>query len=196
MTANTEITGTQATSIASNTLSAAEWPGLPMAYYAVRWYAAYTSANHEKRVAEQMGVRGVEHFLPLYRCVRRWKNGRVTLELPVFPAYVFVRIALREKLRVQQIPGVARLVGFDGKPAALPEEEIEALRTSLSSGVRAEPHPYLTAGRRVRVKNGPLEGMAGILVKRKNRARFVVSVELIQRAMAIEIEEADLESVR
>jgi transcription termination/antitermination protein NusG len=168
---------------------------LPAEYAEARWYAAYTCANHEKRVAEQLGVRDVEHFLPVYASVRRWKDRRVELKLPLFPGYVFVRMALRERLRILQVPGVARLVGFCGAPAALPEEEIETLRASLESGVRAEPHPFLTAGRRVRVQNGPLAGLQGILVQRKNRARFVVSVELIQRAMAVEVDEADLAPV-
>src|SRR5690349_24405845 len=81
-----------------------------------RWYAAYTSANHEKRVSEQLGVREVEHFLPLYASLRTWKDRRVKLELPLFPGYVFVRTALRNRLQVLQVPGVVRLVGFDGVP--------------------------------------------------------------------------------
>jgi transcription antitermination factor NusG len=169
---------------------------LPAEYLDQRWYAAYTSANHEKRVAEQLVQRSVEHFLPLYASVRKWKDRRVELNLPLFPGYVFVRMALRDRLQVLLIPGVANLVGFGGTPTALPEGEIETLRASLASGVRAEPHPYLTLGRQVRVKAGPLTGLHGILVKRKNGARFVVSVELIQRAMAVEIDEADLEAVR
>ena len=181
--------------IARNAAKEAEWSALPAEYRETRWYAAYTSANHEKRVAEQMGVRGVEHFLPLYASVRRWRNGRVTLQRPLFPGYVFVRMALRERLRVQQIPGVARLVGFDGTPAALPDEDIEALRMSLARGVRAEPHPYLAAGRRVRVTNGPMAGLLGVLRRRKSNARLVVSLELIQRALALEIDEADVEPV-
>jgi transcription antitermination factor NusG len=187
---------TSGTSIAENAANAAEWLDFPAEYREVRWYAAYTSANHEKRVAEQMGVRKVENFLPLYASVRRWKNRRVTLELPLFPGYVFVRLALRDRLRVQTIPGVARLVGFGQTPAALPDEELDALRTSLRSGIRAVPHSLLTVGRRVRVKSGPLAGLRGILVKRKNRARLVISVELIHRAMVMEIEETDLEPVR
>ena len=175
---------------------AGPWPGtLPNQYLEPRWYAAYTSANHERRVAEQLRVREVEHFLPTYYSVRRWKDRRVTLQLPLFPGYVFVRMALRDRLRVMEIPGVARLVGFNGKPTALPEEEVAALRVSLGSGVRAVPYPFLTVGRRVRVKNGPLAGMEGILLKRKNRARLIVSVELIQRSMAIEMDEPDLEAV-
>lgn len=171
----------------------AEWPGLPVEYCEPRWYAAYTSANHEKHVAEQLGVREVEHFLPTYSSVRRWKDRRTTLQLPLFPGYVFVRMALRDRLLILKIPGVAKLVGFNGTPTALPEGEIVSLRTSLGRGLRAEPHRFLTEGRRVRVKNGPLVGMQGILVKRKNHARLVVSVELIQRAMSVEMDEADLE---
>src|SRR6266566_3595754 len=100
------------------------------------WYAAYTSANHEKRVAIQLGQRSVEHFLPTYESVRRWKDRRKKLELPLFPGYVFVRMALRQRLRVLQIPGVACLVGFGGQPAALATEEIEALRMGLARGIR------------------------------------------------------------
>src|SRR2546421_12913356 len=107
---------------------------MPEAQLEHRWYAAYTSANHEKRVASQLGERAVEHFLPVYASVRRWKDRRVTLELPLFPGYVFVRMELRNRLRVLQIPGVAKLVGFDGAPAALPEGEIETLRMSLDGG--------------------------------------------------------------
>jgi transcription antitermination factor NusG len=146
-------------------------------------------------VADQFARRSVEHFLPLYGSIRRWKDRKVQLQLPFFPGYVFVRLALRDRLRVLQIPGVARLVGFNGMPTALPNEEIEALRTSLGNGMQAEPHPYLTVGRSVRVKSGPLAGVHGILVRRKNKARLVVSVELIQRAMAVEIDEGDLEAL-
>ena len=113
------------------------------------WYVAYTSANHEKRVAEQFSLRSVEHFLPLYEAKRRWKDRRMKLELPLFPGYVFVRMSLRDRLKVLQVPGVARLVGFNGQPAAIPDNEIEALRASLGAQLRAEPHPYLIVGRRV-----------------------------------------------
>jgi transcription antitermination factor NusG len=168
----------------------------PATYSEPRWYAAYTSANHEKRVAGQLGVREVEHFLPLYASQRRWKDRRVTLELPLFPGYVFVRLALRDRLQVQQVPGVARLVGFNGTPAALPEEEIETLRKSLGNGVHAEPHPYLTVGRRVRIKAGPLAGMEGLLRRRKGSFRLVISIELIQRSVAVDFDAADVESIR
>jgi transcription antitermination factor NusG len=169
---------------------------LPLHYRQDRWYAVYTRANHEKRVAEQFSTREVEHFLPTYSSVRRWKDRRVVLELPLFSGYVFVRLALQNRLRVMQVPGVARLVAFDGTPAALPDGEIEALRSSLAMGVRAEPHPFLRVGRRVRVKSGPLSGMEGILSRRKGSLRVVISVNLIQRAVAVELDEAEVEALR
>src|SRR5258707_7225942 len=168
---------------------------LQSAYCEKRWYAAYTSANHEKRVAEQFVVRDVEHFLPSYKSVRRWKDRRVTLEMPLFPGYVFVCMALRDRLQVQQVPGVAHLVGFGGTPAALPEEAIEALRASLESGVRAQPHPYLTLGRQVQVRSGPLAGMQGILLRRKGNFRVVISIELIQRSVAVDVDAVEVEPI-
>src|SRR5947209_13031362 len=119
---------------------------LPEAYLEQRWYAAYTSANHEKRVAKQLSVRDVEHFLPLYDSVRRWKDRRVRLEMPLFPGYVFVHLALCDRLQVLQAPGVARLVGFGGQPAALPDQEIETLRQGLAREMSVEPHQYLRVG--------------------------------------------------
>ena len=168
---------------------------LPASSLEPRWYAAYTSANHENRVSEQLTAREVEHFLPVYRSVRRWRDRRVELQLPLFPGYVFVRLALRDRLRVLQIPSVARLVGFGGSPAALPDEEMEIQRAGLDSRFVAAPHPYLTGGRRVRVRSGPLEGMRGILLRRRGKARFVMSMELIMRSMSVEIDEASLEAL-
>ena len=166
---------------------------LPTSYIEQHWYAVYTCANHEKRVAAELEARSVEHFLPQYSSVRRWKDRRVSLELPLFPGYVFVRLALRERLRALQISSVVRLVGFGGMPAALPDIEMEILRCGFSERLRAEPHPFLTAGRRVRMRTGPLAGLEGILLRRKNKTRFVISVELIQRSMAVEVDEGDLE---
>ena len=117
------------------------------------------------------------------------------LQLPLFAGYVFVRLALRDRLRVLEAPGVAKLVGFNGTPTALPQQEIEALRTSLGDGIGAEPHPYLKVGRRARVKVGPLQGMEGILVQKKNRSRFVISIDLIQRSVAVEINGSEVEPV-
>jgi transcription antitermination factor NusG len=163
-----------------------------------RWYAAYTSANHEKRVADQLAGRGVESYLPQYDSVRKWKDRKVQLRMPLFPGYVFVHVALQNRLNVLQVRGVAYLVGFGGRPAAVPEEEFARIRGFLQKGLHAEPYPYIdiVAGRRVRVRNGPLEGMEGIVARRKNGNRLVVSLELIQRAIAVDLDGADLEAVR
>jgi transcription antitermination factor NusG len=157
------------------------------------WYAAYTSANHEKRVAVELQRRAVECFLPLYGSVRRWKDRRVCLEMPLFPGYVFVRFSPIQRLCVLQIPGLVRFVGFSGTLARIPEAEIVRIQDILRRGFRAAPHPYLTVGRRVRVKAGPLRGLEGRLLRRKSKLRFVVSIELIMRSMAVEMDESDLE---
>ncbi len=160
-----------------------------------RWYAAYTCAQHEKRVAAELGMREVEHFLPLYGSMRRWKDRRVQLELPLFPGYVFVRLALRDRLRVVQIPSVVRLVGFGGLPMALPDTEMEILRTGLCQSLRAEPHPFLTVGRRVEIIAGPFAGLEGILKRKKSSLRVVVTLELIQRSMAVDVDAADVRAM-
>jgi len=161
----------------------------------VHWYAAYTRAQHEKRVAGELGAREVEHFLPLYSSVRRWKDRRVQLELPLFPGYVFVRLALRDRLRVVQIPSVVRLVGFGGMATALPDTEMEIMRSGLSERLRAEPHPFLTVGRRVRITAGPFAGLEGVLKRKKSSLRVVVSLDLIQRSVAVDVDAADVQGV-
>jgi transcription antitermination factor NusG len=165
---------------------------LPASLVEVHWYAAYTCAQHEKRVSAELGARDVEHFLPLYSSMRRWKNRRVSLELPLFPGYVFVRLALRERLRVLQIPSVVRLVGFGGLSAALPDEEMEILRSGLCQRLRAEPHPFLTVGRRVGITGGPFAGLEGVLQRKRNSLRVVVSLSLIQRSVAVDVDIADV----
>jgi transcription antitermination factor NusG len=172
-----------------------EFGNLPLEYLEPRWYAAYTSANHEKRVALQLVQRSVEHFLPLYESMRRWKDRRIKLQMPLFPGYVFVRLALRDRLQVLQVPGLARLVGFNGLPCALPNSEIEAMQTCLERKAYLEPHPYVQVGRRVRVQCGPLAGLEGIVVRKKNRMRFVISLDLIQRSVAVEVEAVDVEGI-
>jgi len=160
-----------------------------------QWYALYTCARHEKRVAEQIERRRMSCYLPLYRSVRRWKDRRKELELALFPGYVFVHMSLANKVKVLEVPGAVRLVSFNGQPAALPAEEIEMLRTRLASNSKVEPHPFLRAGRKVRVHSGPFQGLEGVVVRRKDRCRLIFSIDLIQRSLAIEVDEADLEAV-
>jgi transcription antitermination factor NusG len=161
----------------------------------LNWYALYTCPRHEKCVAQQIEQRSISCFLPLYRSVRRWKDRRKEIELALFPGYVFVRLALEDKFRVLQLPSVVRLVSFNGQPAVLPEVEIEQLRQRLSQGGSVEPHPYLSVGRRVRVCGGPMQGLEGIIVRRKDRCRVVFSLALIMRSVAVEVDESDVEPV-
>jgi transcription antitermination factor NusG len=165
-------------------------------YFEARWYAAYTCANHEKRVAEQLARRCVEHFLPLYESVRRWKDRRVRLQLPLFPGYVFVCLPIKNRLQVLEVANVVRLVGFGGQPTAVPDDEIEALRNGLARQLRAEPYPYLTVGRRARIVRGPFAGTEGILVRKKGVLRVVLSIDLIMRSVAVEVDSTDIEAVR
>jgi transcription antitermination factor NusG len=158
------------------------------------WYAAYTCARHEKSVARQLHERSINCFLPLYRSWHRWADRRKQIELALFPGYVFVHIDPRERLRVLQLPGVVRLVSFNGIPTPLPETDIEGLRNGLEQGIYAQPHPYLRAGRRVRIIRGPLAGAQGILVRKKDKLRFVISIDVLMRSVAVELDAEDIVS--
>ena len=162
----------------------------------LRWYAVYTKSRHEKRIKEQLDGRSIESFLPLYQAVHRWKDRRVAVSLPVFPGYVFVRISLPEhRLPVAALPGVVNLVGRPGCPTPIADQEIEALRICSAHRRRMVPHPYLMAGGRVRVRNGPLADMEGILIRQKGKSRLILSVNLIARAVAVEVDAGDVTSV-
>jgi transcription antitermination factor NusG len=173
----------------------AELPASMAACHEPRWFAAYVTARHEKQVAMQFERRGIPYFLPVYRSIRRWKDRRKELELPLFPSYIFVNIAMRDRLQVQSVPSVVQFVSFHGMPAELPEHEIETLRNGLSRTGRVEPHPFLKVGRRVRVHSGAMKGIEGILVRIKDIFRVVITIELIQRSVAMEVDEADIEPI-
>ena len=161
---------------------------------AANWYALYTCPRHEKFVAEQIKRRSVNCFLPVYRSVRRWKDRKKVLELALFPGYVFVQMELDKKLRVLEVPGAVRLVTFNGQPATIAASEIEVLKNRLSGGHGVEPHPYMRVGHRVRVRSGAMEGLEGIILRRKDRCRVVFSIDLLKRSVAVEVDEADLET--
>jgi transcription antitermination factor NusG len=160
------------------------------------WYAAQTWANHEKRVHNHLQQRTVESYLPVYTAVRQWKDRRVKLDIPLFPGYVFVRISLQDRLQVLQLPSVVRLVGFGGQPTPLPDHQIEALRQGLTHTVFMKPHPYLKVGQRARVKSGPLQGLEGILLRKKKLSRFIISLDLIMRSVSVELDIYDIEPIR
>jgi transcription antitermination factor NusG len=158
-----------------------------------QWYAAYTCANHERRVADQLARRDIEHFQPQYQATRRWNRRRVLLDLPLFPGYVFVRIPWSERLRVLEIPSVVYLVTFGGVPAPLDDGEMERLRECLAFAGEARPHPFLQAGRQVRLCEGPFQGLTGVLQRRKGSSRLVVSIPVSQRSISIEVDTTALE---
>ena len=151
------------------------------------WLAAYTTARHEKAVVRHLDVREVENFLPLYKAVRKWKNGcRVDVEFPVFPNYVFVRVDRRMSHRVLDAPGVVAFAGSGRVPVSVPDSEIEWLRNEPPLR-KFEPHPYLVIGSRVRIKSGPLAGMNGVLTRKKSGLRVVLSIDLIRQSVAVEV---------
>jgi len=159
----------------------------------LRWYAIYTRSRHEKRIKEQLDSQSLESFLPLYEAVHRWKDRRMLVSLPVFPGYLFVRIVLPEHRRpVIMLPGVVNLVGTPGCPTPIADYEIETLRRCAIRGQSMMPHPYLTAGRLVRVIRGPLADLEGILVRRKGQSRLILSVKLIARSVAVEVDASDV----
>lgn len=162
---------------------------------ATQWYALYTNARHERVVARQLEERCIETFLPLYRALHRWKDRRKEVELALFPSYVFARIEENDKLRVLKVSGAVNVVSFNGKMAVLPEREIDALRNALENHLYAEPCPYLKVGRKVRVARGPMAGAEGILTRKKDKYRVVISVDVLMRSVAVEVNGADLEAI-
>ena len=161
-----------------------------------RWFAVYTTPRHEKHVSEILAERQIETFLPLYRTTRQWQKSRpVVLELPLFPAYVFVRIARQARGAVLATPGVLSIVGSSKEAWPLPDLEIDALRSGILER-KIEPHPYLVVGERVRIKAGMMAGVEGVLVRKKNEIRVVLSLDSIMRSVAVEVDADDIEPVQ
>ena len=159
------------------------------------WWALYTRHQHEKTVAEVLRTKGVEVFLPLYSSVRRWKDRNKVLYLPLFPGYVFVREALGHRLHVMTTPGVHMILSHGDRAAVIPDGEIQAIRQTVEGNYQVEPHPFLKCGERVRVRRGTLSGVEGILVRKKNMFRLVLTVQMLAQAVAVEIDASDVEPV-
>ncbi len=153
-----------------------------------QWFALTVKPNHEKAAAQALEAKALEAFLPLCRARRRWSDRVKDLDLPLFAGYVFCRYAAAERPRALATPGVTSVVGFGHKPAPVPEAEIESVRALVASGLPLSPWPFLKVGERVRIEAGPLCGVEGILTQLKDAWRVVVSVELLQRSVAAEVE--------
>jgi transcription antitermination factor NusG len=179
------------------TISSARYEAAPASTVSppAQWFAVYTAHRHEKRVSELLLDREIETVLPLYKVGRQWKKrAPVVLELPLFPCYLFVNISRDARGKVLGVPGVLSIVGSSNEPWPLRTSEIEALRIGIKMGA-VEPHPYLKVGEKVRIKNGPMSGVEGILTRKKNGLRFVLTLEVIMRSVVVEVDADDIELV-
>ena len=151
------------------------------------WFALTVRSRHEKAVADGLDRKGVVSYLPLYNAVRHWSDRKKIVPMCLFAGYVFCRLGYRSRMDVLGHPGVTSIVGFGDAPTPVPDAEIEAVRAILASGRPASPWPFLKTGQRVRIVIGALKGVEGALVRAKDAWRVVVRVELLQRAVAVEI---------
>jgi transcription antitermination factor NusG len=156
------------------------------------WYALQTRANHERKVAERLNSQDITSIVPIFSEVHRWKDRNKKVELPVFPGYVFVQMDLAERMRAIVISGVVRFVGMGTMPTPIPDAEMEVVNACLRHGGLVRPHAYVMVGSPVNVVSGPLQGMRGILLRRKGVSRLVLSVSLIQSSVAIEVDDTDV----
>src|SRR5947208_4637780 len=159
------------------------------------WFAVQTRTRYENFAAKQLAGRGYEFFLPFYLCKLRWSDRMQELEMPLFPGYLFCRFNALDRLPILTTPGVIQIVGIGKTPIPVDEEEVNALQTAVRTGVPRHPWPFLKVGERVRVKDGPLSGLEGILLNFKRRYRLVLSVSLLQRSVAVEVDSAWVNSV-
>jgi transcription antitermination factor NusG len=159
------------------------------------WYAVYTRHQHEKTVASLLVGKGIQVFLPLYSAVHKWKDREKKLLLPLYPGYVFLRDRLDRKLQILTTPGVHSIVGTAGRPEPIPEFEIEAVRCIVERSIAVKPYPFIRCGDWVRVMHGPLEGIEGFLLRKKNAYRLVLSVEMLMKSVAVEIDASMVERI-
>ena len=159
------------------------------------WWVVYTRHQHEKSVAEMLAAKGVEVFLPIYETVHRWKDRKKTLALPLFPCYLFVRETNDGRLLALTTPGVHMLLTRGNGLAVVPHEEVKAIQRALMDPSHVEPYPFLKYGERMRVVRGPLEGIEGILIRKKNLYRLILSVQMLAQSAAVEVDASDVEPV-
>ena len=157
------------------------------------WWAVYTRHQHEKVVAEMLSAKGFNVFLPLYQSTRRWKDRSKVLSLPLFPCYLFIRGGIDRKLQVVTTPGIHMILHRGERVAIVPDAEIDALQKAVEGPYCIEPHPFLKCGMRVRVTRGALVGVEGILIRKKNLFRLILSVDMLAKSVAVEVNSSDVE---
>lgn len=154
------------------------------------WYALRVKSRHESIVATHLRARGFESSLPLYKCRRRWSDRFKEMELPLFPGYVFCQFNSMNRLPILTVPGIVHVVGVGKTPLPIDETEMAAILTTVASGLPSRPWPFLEIGQKVRIEYGPLSGVEGILLGFRGHQRLVLSVTLLQRSVAVQIDEA------
>lgn len=158
-----------------------------------RWYALRTKSRHEKIVRDRLSSQGIEPLLPTVKRLSQWKDRKKEIEVPLFSGYCFVRFSpQQDKLPVQRVAGVVEILGSGNRPEPIPDDEIDAIRTLMTSVLPYDPHPYLHEGMPVEVTRGPLQGVKGILLRKDKRHRLLLGVRLIQQAAAVEIDVRDV----
>lgn len=157
-----------------------------------RWYALYVRVRHERVVGVQLAGRGLEAFLPFYLSRRKWADRYVSLEMPLFPGYVFCRFSSEQRTSVLDTSGVVRIVGFGRQAIPVDDEEINAIQRAIAAGLDCEPVPYAEVGRAVRIQSGPLAGVDGVLRNIKDTHRLVLSITLLNRSVSVEVDAADV----
>jgi transcription antitermination factor NusG len=154
----------------------------------MHWFALTVKPQHERTVADQLAAKSLDSYVPLYRAKRRWSDRVKIIDLPLFPRYVFCRFSFDDRMGVLRIPSVTSIVGFGGTPSPVSEKEIDAVKLLVGCGLAVSPWPFLRLGEHVRIHGGLLAGLEGILTREKSGYRVVVNVEMLQRAVAVEIE--------
>jgi transcription termination/antitermination protein NusG len=158
----------------------------------IKWFALWTRSRHEQVVREQLEQKGVEAFLPTVTRWSRWKDRKKKIDWPLFPGYCFARFRSRERLPVLKCMGVVSIISFEGEPAPIPEHEITGIRQLVESDLAYDPCPLIREGMMVEVMHGPLKGVIGRLVRKNEKARLVLSVDLIGQAVSVEVDAADV----
>ena len=154
------------------------------------WYALRVRSRHEDTVATHLHARGYESFLPKYTARRRWSDRFKEIEVPLFSGYVFCKFDPLNRLPVLSVPGVVHIVGIGKVPVAVQEHEIDAIQVAVRSGLDRQPYPFLQIGNKVRIEEGPLSGVEGILLSFRGHQRLVLSVTLLQRSVAVQVDAA------
>lgn len=169
----------------------------PPALHEPEWFAVHTRSRHEKKVEAELRGKGIETFLPVMSQTRQWSDRKMKLEFPLFPCYLFVRIALSpmSHISVLQTNGVVTLLGVNGRPSPIPEHQVESTRTLVTNKVPFEQHPFLKVGQRVRVRGGSLDGVEGVLLATGNDRKLVLSVDLIKQSLAVSLDGYEVEPV-